>query len=82
MPGRGPASLQMTQEEWRVWAQNRENDAPKIEKLYRKQAKDVREVLADRGCRCNPLIVMTQGQHGGPTTSNVSITHAMDCTEK
>lgn len=73
------SSLQMTQAQWADWAIKRQRQADEVAKLYRRQAREISKLLDEVGCRCNPLIVLPQGEMGGPSTKDVHLTHGLDC---
>lgn len=72
------AKASMTQRGWQAWANAREAEADATAKLYRNQAKRMREMLVDIGCTCDPIITLRQGPDG-PVMKNPLLTHSLDC---
>lgn len=68
----------MTQRGWAAWASAREAEAESLAKLYRNQARRMRELIRDIGCTCDPIITLRQGPDG-PVMSNPILNHALDC---
>lgn len=78
-PSRRASAFQFTQSQWAEWADKRDRDAERIAKQYRADARAVRKMLVESGCKCDPVIV-TRRKGESPDTETPLLTHTFDCT--
>lgn len=71
--------MQHTQAEWVRWADQRVENAQRVAAIYQRQAQMVRRIIAEKGCTCDPMISFGDGEHGGPSASEVHVTHTLLC---
>jgi hypothetical protein len=57
---------------------DRRREADRIQRLYRRQAAQVEELMLSISCPCDPIIMFRSGTDG-PILENPIVNHALDC---